>query len=113
MRARSSADPPHDHGRRPEPLAAAKSGETPRHDPTILIVAQPATVYPEQMFEQGVVAALADMKVNPLDPMRTAQDAELLGRLGELQNARPRRCRGTGLQVTNHLAGGVCPARFS
>ena len=89
------------------PLAAAKSGETPRHDPTILIVAQPATVYPEQMFEQGVVAALADMKVNPLDPMSSHKTLNYWGRLGELQNASAKgAAEALVFQVTNHLAGG-------
>lgn len=89
------------------PLAAAKNGEAPRHDPTILIVAQPATEYPDQMYEQGVAVALADLKVNPLDPMTAHKTLNYWGRLGELQNASAKgAAEALVFQVTNHLAGG-------
>jgi len=89
------------------PLAAAKNGEAPRHDPTILIVAQPATEYPDQMYEQGVAVALADLKVNPLDPMTSHKTLNYWGRLGELQNASAKgAAEALVFQVTNHLAGG-------
>ena len=75
--------------------------------PALLIVAQPATEYPSQMFEQGVVAALADLKVNPLDPMSSHKTLNYWGRLGELQNASAKgAAEALVFQVTNHLAGG-------
>lgn len=37
-------------------------------DPTILIVAQPATEYPDAFFERGVRVTIADARLNPLDP---------------------------------------------
>src|SRR5579862_2513773 len=43
--------------------------EARRHEavqPTILIVAQPATEYPPEMFERGITAAIADFRINPL-----------------------------------------------
>ena len=84
-------------------------GKTPASpiQPTILIVAQPATEYPDQMFDQGVTAVIADMKANPLDPLAGHKTLNYWGRLRELQTAA---ARGAGealvFQVTNHLAGG-------
>ena len=75
--------------------------------PTILIVAQPATEYPDQMFEQGITAVIADLKLNPLDPLAGHKTLNYWGRLRELQSAAAKNA-GESLifQVTNHLAGG-------
>jgi len=49
--------------------ASGGGGATPRMvDPTILIVAQPATAYPPEMFERGVTVMLATGRANPLNP---------------------------------------------
>ena len=37
-------------------------------DPTILIVAQPSTPYPEDFFLNGVTVVVSDGRLNPLDP---------------------------------------------
>ena len=89
------------------PLSAARQGQAGAHDPTILIVAQPATEYPKEMYEQGVVAALADLKVNPLDPMSSHKTLNYWGRLSALQQASAKgAAEALVFQVTNHLAGG-------
>lgn len=89
------------------PLSAARQGQAGAHDPTILIVAQPATEYPQEMYEQGVVAALADLKVNPLDPMSSHKTLNYWGRLSALQQASAKgAAEALVFQVTNHLAGG-------
>jgi branched-chain amino acid aminotransferase len=82
-------------------------------DPTIMIVAQPATEYPPEMFERGVMATIADLKVNPLDPLAGHKTINYWGRLRELQAAATRRA-GEALvfQVTNHLAGGCVSNAF-
>lgn len=77
------------------------------HDPTILIVAQPATEYPESMFEEGVTAVIGDTRANPLDPLAGHKTLSYWGRLRELSvAARKRAGEAIVLQVTNHLAGG-------
>lgn len=89
------------------PLAAARAGEAPRHDPTVLIVAQEATHYPAEMYGRGVMVSIADLKVNPLDPMSAHKTLNYWGRLGELQRASAKgAAEALVFQVTNHLAGG-------
>ncbi|MGE3108483.1 MAG: aminotransferase class IV [Phycisphaerales bacterium] len=86
--------------------AAHSAGSTPQ-DPTILIVAQPATVYPDAMFERGVSVVVADTRANPLNPFEGHKTLNYWWRLRALQAAAS---RGAGesivLQVSNHLAGG-------
>jgi branched-subunit amino acid aminotransferase/4-amino-4-deoxychorismate lyase len=83
------------------------------HEPTVLISAQPATVYPDAMFERGVMVTLGDARVNPLDPLAGHKTLNYWGRLRELQAAGG---RGAGeailLQVTNHVAGGCVSNLF-
>lgn len=89
-------------------LAAAQAGASPRSvDPTVLIVAQPATEYPAAMFERGVRVVLADARANPLDPSQGHKTLNYWWRLRELQSAAR---KGAGealvLSVTNHVSGG-------
>lgn len=88
--------------------AGAKAG-----DPTVLIVAQPATEYPPEMFERGVMVSIADIKLNPFDPMSGHKTLNYWGRLRELQVAAAKRA-GEALvfTVTNHLAGGCVSNAF-
>lgn len=78
-----------------------------RHDPTVMIVAQSATVYPEPMFERGVRATLALARVSPLMPTEGHKTLSYWWRLRELQLAA---AKGAGealvLSITNHLCGG-------
>lgn len=76
-------------------------------DPTILIVAQPATEYPEQFFTEGVTVVLSDGRLNPLDPLGGHKTLSYWGRIMELQRAAS---IGAGealwFTVSNHLACG-------
>jgi branched-subunit amino acid aminotransferase/4-amino-4-deoxychorismate lyase len=76
-------------------------------DPTIMIVAQPATEYPPEMFERGVGVVIADLRINPLDPMSGHKTLNYWGRLRELRRAAAAMAgEAIVFQVTNHLAGG-------
>lgn len=76
-------------------------------DPTVLIVAQPATEYPQAMFDEGVMLALAKSRANPLNPSEGHKSLNYWWRLRELQEAA---ARGAGealvLSITNHIASG-------
>lgn len=81
--------------------------ETPA-DPTILIVAQPVARFPGEMFTAGVLATIADDKLNPLDRFAGHKTLNYWPRLRALHEAAARRAGETiFLQVTNHLAGGA------
>ena len=75
--------------------------------PTVMIACQPATAYPDEMFERGVLATIADARINPLDPFEGHKSLNYWMRLRELQLAAG---RGAGeslmLQVSNHVSGG-------
>lgn len=90
--------------------AASLEGAAPppsRVDPTILIVAQPATQYPPEMFERGISAVIGDARINPLDPMSGHKTLTYWGRLRELQAAATKHAGEAILfMVSNHLAGG-------
>lgn len=88
--------------------AAQRPGE-----PTVLIVASPATAYPAEMFERGVSAVIADWRANPLDSFQGHKTLNYWPRLRELQMAATKRA-GEALifQVTNHLAGGCVSNAF-
>lgn len=88
------------------PVSAARSGGQP-HDPMVMVVAQPATEYPDEMFEQGVVAGLADLKANPFDPMASHKTLNYWSRLSALQGVSAMgAAEALVFQVTNHLCGG-------
>lgn len=78
-----------------------------RHDPTIFIDVQPATAYPDRMFEQGVVVAIADAKANPLNPIEGHKTLNYWWRLRELQTAGAKgAAEALVFAASNHLAGG-------
>lgn len=88
-------------------------GDGGKVQPTILIVAQPATEYPPGMFSTGVAATIADFRANPLDPHAGHKTLNYWGRLRELQSAAARQAgEALVLQVTNHLAGGCVSNAF-
>jgi len=87
--------------------AATQSQPATRQQPTLLIVAQAATKYPEEIFARGTTAALGDLKLNPLDPFQGHKTLNYWPRLRELQQAAAKRAgEAILLQVSNHLAGG-------
>lgn len=89
-------------------LLSTAQGTPPRTpDPTIMIVAQPATDYPGSMFERGVGLALADARANPFNPFEGHKSVSYWWRLRELRAAA---AKGAGealvLSVSNHLCSG-------
>ncbi len=87
---------------RPDP-----AGKPRQVDPTVLIVAQPATQYPREMLDRGVTVAVADSKANPFNPMEGHKTLNYWWRLRELQAAgRKGAAEALVFDVTNHLAGG-------
>lgn len=83
------------------------------HRPTVLIQAHPATEYPDEMFENGIMATIAGARANPLDPTAGHKTLNYWWRLRELQGAA---AKGAGesivLQVSNHLCGGCVSNLF-
>lgn len=67
-----------------QPNNAANS---PQRHPTILIHAQPATAYPDQMFDLGVTVTIADARANNLNPLESHKTLNYWWRLRELQLA--------------------------
>lgn len=91
----------------------ASSGRGPV-DPTVLIVAQPATNYPEEMFARGVRVIIADTRANPLDPFQGHKTLNYWWRLHELQRASAAgAAEAIVLQVTNHATGGCVSNLFA
>lgn len=87
--------------------AATKATPSSRVDPTVMIVAQPPTEYPPEMFQRGVTALIADLRVNPLDPMGGHKTLAYWPRLRELRRAAAAMAgESIVFQITNHLAGG-------
>ncbi len=84
-----------------------------QHMPGVLIVCQPATRYPDEMFEKGVRVAVADLRINPLDPMSGHKTINYWARLRELQAAHAKGAsEALVFQVTNHVAGGAVSNLF-
>jgi branched-subunit amino acid aminotransferase/4-amino-4-deoxychorismate lyase len=96
-----------------QPNPGSSRGGEGGQAPTLLIVAQPATEYPAEMFERGVGVVLADLRVNPLDPFQGHKTLNYWPRLRELQVAAGKRAaEALVFQVTNHLAGGCVSNAF-
>ncbi len=83
-------------------------------DPTVIIVAQPATQYPPEMFDKGVSVVVADPRANPLDPFSGHKSLNYWWRLRALQTASTKGAAETlVLQVTNHVCGGAVSSLFA
>ncbi len=90
-----------------------RDGTRPRHDPTILIVAQPPTPYPDELFARGVQLAVADARANPLDPSAGHKTLWYWPRLATLQRAGAMGAsEALWFSVTNHLVGGCVSNAF-
>ena len=75
--------------------------------PTLMVAVQPATRYPESLFERGGRLAVADARLNPLDPFSSHKTLAYWSRLSALQDALAKRCdEALWLSVTNHVCGG-------
>jgi len=76
-------------------------------DPTIVIAAQPPTLYPDEFFQQGVLVTIADGRLNPLDPMAGHKTLNYWPKVYALQMAATRNAsESLWFTVTNHLASG-------
>ncbi|MCA9310916.1 MAG: aminotransferase class IV family protein [Phycisphaerales bacterium] len=83
-------------------------------DPTIMVHVQPATPYPEELFERGAPAVIADTRVNPLDPTQGHKTVNYWWRLRELQHAAARQASEALLfSITNHVASGTVSNVFA
>ena len=98
-------------------LQGSRDGETERRrdevGPTVLIVGQPATEYPDAMFERGVMVTLADTRANPLNRFEGHKCLDYWWRLHELQRASAKgAAEAVVMQVSNHLASGCVSNLF-
>ena len=85
-------------------MLARRGGGGP---PTLMVAVQPATRYPEALFERGGRLAVADARLNPLDPFSSHKTLAYWHRLSALQDALAKRCdEALWLSVTNHVCGG-------
>ncbi len=76
-------------------------------DPTILIVTQPVTPYPDELFEKGTAVTIADSRANPLDPFVGHKTVWYWPRLMELQKAAAKGAsEALWFSISNHLASG-------
>lgn len=82
-------------------------------DPTVLIVAQPPTRYPEAFFEKGIRAVVAEARANPFSETAGRKTLAYWERIRSLQVAA---AQGAGevlwLTITNHLASGAVSNLF-
>ena len=82
------------------------TGQTSQ-DPTVLIVVQPPTPYPDAYFEKGLLARIAGGRLNPLSPMAGHKTLDYWCRINALQQAG---AVGAGeaiwFSVSNHVASG-------
>ncbi len=95
-------------------LERPRAAGQPSITPTVLIAAHPALRYPDEMFERGVSVVVAELRVNPLDPLAGHKTLNYWARLRELQRAGAARAgEALVLQVSNHIAGGCVSNLFA
>jgi len=83
-----------------------RGGDAPQ-DPTIVVVAQPPTPYPDAFFERGVAVSIADARSNPLEPAAGHKTLNYWARIQALQIAATRGAsEALWFTVSNHLASG-------
>jgi len=76
-------------------------------DPTILIHAQPRTVYPDALFEQGIRVVVANDRLNPFDSHEGHKTLDYWSRLSALQAAGAKgAAEALWFTVSNHLGCG-------
>lgn len=88
-------------------LNLLSGGKAENAGPTVLVVSQPAVIYPAEMYDNGISVVVADFRANPLDEGEGHKTLNYWTRLRELQKAAAKRA-GEALvfSVTNHLCGG-------
>lgn len=95
-------------------LAKARAGEAPQAmHPTIAIVAQPPTPYPDEMFTNGVRVMVADGRLNPWDPLAGHKVLAYWPKLLALQAAAAHGCgEALWFDVANTLGSGCVSNAF-
>ena len=104
-------------------LNLLKRGKTPGEgegggdrsiSPTIFVVVQPATVYPEAFFGRGVRVLVADGRLNPFDVTAGHKTVNYWLRLRALQDAAGKECaEAIWLSVSNHVMSGSVSNLFA
>ena len=88
-------------------LNLLQGGGASPHQPTVLVQVQPATRYPDELFERGAMVTVADFRLNPFNPFEGHKTLNYWMRLRELQRASGKgAAEALVFGVTNHLAGG-------
>ncbi|MCH8822153.1 MAG: aminotransferase class IV [Planctomycetes bacterium] len=78
-----------------------------RIDPTIIVVAQPPTEYPQEFFDKGVTVMIADGRENPFDPMAGHKTLNYWQRIHALQLATTKQAsEALWFSVSNHISSG-------
>ena len=78
-----------------------------RIDPTIIVVAQPPTEYPQEFFDKGVTVMIADGRENPFDPMAGHKTLNYWPRIHALQLATTKQAsEALWFSVSNHISSG-------
>lgn len=78
-----------------------------RIDPTIIIVAQPTTEYPQDFFDKGVTVTVADGRENLFDPMAGHKTLNYWQRIHALQLATTKQAsEALWFSVSNHISSG-------
>ncbi len=68
-------------------LNMLQSGATNEHDPTVLVVAQPPTPYPDAFFEKGIGVTIAPGRLSPWLPSAGHKTLDYWSRILALQEA--------------------------
>ncbi|MDA1008320.1 MAG: aminotransferase class IV [Planctomycetota bacterium] len=92
---------------RAKQASAGTGGAKGLHDPTIGIVAQPASLYPPELIESGIAVTVADDRISAVDSMQGHKTLNYWGRLRALQDAAHQGCsEALWLSTTGHVVGG-------
>lgn len=84
-----------------------RTRESGTSDPTILIHAQPATIYPESIYTEGIRAGIANDRLSPLDSRGGHKTLSYWSRIAALQEAGIQgAAEALWFTVSNHLASG-------
>ncbi len=84
-----------------------RPGKGAEADPTILIHAQPRTVYPDALYEQGIRVIVANGRLNPFDSHAGHKTLNYWSRLSALQDAGTKgAAEALWFTVSNHLGCG-------
>lgn len=94
-------------------LRQAREDAAARVEPTVLLVVTPPTPFPEEMFERGVAAMVADDRLNPLDRFASHKTLWYWPRMAALREAaRAGAAEAIWFDVSNRLGCGCTSNAF-